>query len=146
MDALEILRNDHQKIRNLFILIREAESREEKRDIFDKIKDEFDMHSHVEETVLYPELSDYENVKELLEDAYEEHQEITDLLEEIDETDVEDEAMMDDDIEELIDNVEYHVAKEENELFPKVRQVMTPEDLERLAHHISDARNRLAAA
>ena len=153
MDALEILKSDHHKVRNLFELIRRSDSAEEKRDIFDRIKDELDLHSHLEETIFYPALADYDEVKELLEDSYEEHQEITDLLEEIDETDDEDEeaqggqgSMFDDDIEELIDNVEYHVNKEEAELFPIVRRILSQADLDRLGALLSDSRQKLAAA
>ncbi|HLE01800.1 MAG TPA: hemerythrin domain-containing protein [Bdellovibrionota bacterium] len=146
MDALQLLRTDHEKIRALFNDIRHADSKELKREIFDRIKDDLDLHAHIEETVFYPAFADRDEFEEIIDESYDEHQEMTDLLEEIDETDIDDETLFDDDIEELAENFEYHVSKEEAEFFPIVGRALTKSQLEDLGRLLDEARQKLAAA
>ena len=84
MNALEILKQDHQKVKELFQEARRGEQNKRK-DIFDKIDTELEIHAHIEETVFYPALEEHEELKDMVAEALEEHQEVKTLLEEIEE-------------------------------------------------------------
>ena len=124
----------------------QIEALDAKRKIFEQLKDDLDFHCHLEETILYPALNHRAELRELLEEFYDEHQEITDVLEEIDESDDEEEAMFEDDMDELEECVEFHLQREETELFPQVLQVLGGPRLQQVSNALEDARQKLAVA
>ena len=109
------------------------------------------MHSYVEETILYPVFSRREGFREMIEEAFDEHQEIKDLLEEMEMTfsqahDTEDEIdQIDDKFDELMDTFEHHVDEEENELFPRIREVTDHRQLELIGTQLEAAKEDHAA-
>jgi hemerythrin superfamily protein len=125
MNALEILKQDHQKVKELFQEARRSEQNKRK-DIFDKIDTELEIHAHIEETVFYPALEEHEELKDMVAEALEEHQEVKTLLEEIEELGPEGHDFGGK-LQELMENVEHHVEEEEGEMFPKVREVFDDE-------------------
>ncbi|OFZ01643.1 MAG: hypothetical protein A2Z97_04055 [Bdellovibrionales bacterium GWB1_52_6] len=129
----------------MFDQMRRIEALDAKRELFERIKDELDFHCHLEETILYPALNGAE-FRDLLEEFYDEHQEITDILEEIDESDDEEAAMFEDDMDELMDCVEFHISREESELFAEVLRVLDGPRLAQLAAALEDSREKLAVA
>ena len=54
-DALDLLKEDHERVQKLFD---EVKSSDEKRHpaLFERIKKELDVHAHIEEAILYPNL------------------------------------------------------------------------------------------
>jgi hypothetical protein len=54
MNALEILKQDHQKVKQLFQEATHASDQRKRKEIFDKIDTELEIHAHIEETVFYP--------------------------------------------------------------------------------------------
>ena len=55
MDALQILEQDHRKVKILFREIKDANDPSKKKELFDKIDGELETHTHIEETVFYPQ-------------------------------------------------------------------------------------------
>src|SRR6266478_7531138 len=127
MNALEILKQDHQKVKELFQEARRGEQNKRK-DIFDKIDTELEIHAHIEETVFYPALEEHEELKDMVAEALEEHQEVKTLLEEIEELGPESHDFGAR-LQELMENVEHHVEEEEGEMFAKVRKFSMRESL-----------------
>lgn len=147
MDALQILREDHEKLKGLFERIEEAEDDADRRSIFEELRDEILAHSFVEETVFYPAFSPFESFAELLEDSIDDHHEMKELLEEMEDIvpvdvlagqDAESGEFLDQ-LEDLRDLVEEHIETEELELFPRVADVLNSEELERLGRLTFDA-------
>jgi hemerythrin superfamily protein len=138
MNALEILKQDHQKVKELFQEARRGEQNKRK-DIFDKIDTELEIHAHIEETVFYPALEEHEELKDMVAEALEEHQEVKTLLEEIEELGPESHDFGAR-LQELMENVEHHVEEEESEMFPKVREVFDEEELEELGNQLNSAK------
>jgi hemerythrin superfamily protein len=138
MNALEILKQDHQKVKELFQEARRGEQNKRK-DIFDKIDTELEIHAHIEETVFYPALEEHEELKDMVAEALEEHQEVKTLLEEIEELGPEGHDFGGK-LQELMENVEHHVEEEEGEMFPKVREVFDEEELEELGNQLNSAK------
>src|SRR5512147_317805 len=119
MNALDILKQDHQTVKGLFQEITRASDQKQRRDLFDKIDTELEIHAHIEETIFYPALEQHEELADMVAEALEEHQQVKGLLEEIEEagTDSHDFGAK---LQELMENVEHHVKEEEGEMFPKV--------------------------
>jgi hemerythrin superfamily protein len=115
MDALELLKQDHQAVKSLFDQIDDAEDAKQRKKLFDQIDTELNIHAHIEETVFYPEMQKIDDLKDMVAEALEEHQEVKTLLEEIEGLDPEGEQFSAS-LEELMENVEHHVAEEEDEI------------------------------
>ena len=141
MDALELLKQDHQAVKDLFDQIDDAEDGKQRKKLFDQIDTQLNIHAHIEETVFYPEMQKIDQLKDMVEEALAEHQEVKTLLEEIEGLDPEAEQFSAS-LEELMENVEHHVAEEEDEMFPKVRERCDQATLDRLGDQLESAKGK----
>ena len=139
MNALEILKQDHQKVKQLFKEATHASDPHKRKDLFDKIDTELEIHAHIEETVFYPALEQHKELQDMVAEALEEHQEVKTLLEEIEELGSESHEFGGK-LQELMENVEHHVAEEEGEMFPKVREVFDERELNEIARQLNSAK------
>jgi hypothetical protein len=138
MDALQLLHEDHEKVKKLFLQAEDAEGDELQR-ICSQIKNELEIHAHIEETIFYPAMEKYDDLKEMVAESREEHQEIKDLLQEISSDDEELESKL----EELMEVVEHHAEdEEEGQMFPKVRQLVAASELEHLGQQLENAKSQ----
>ena len=142
MNALELLRQDHQKVKGLFQQAQAANDPAQRKKIFDQIDSELETHTHIEETVFYPAVEEHEELKDMVEEALDEHEDVKALLEEIEDLDEDDRAEFDAKLKELMENVEHHVREEEGEMFPKVLQVMDKGALEELGAELESAKGK----
>ena len=136
MDAFELLKNDHAKVSSLFDRIEPATDATTRQQLFTQLKQELTIHAHIEETILYPALKAASETRELTEEAYEEHQEVKDLLAELEATPPDSEEWSDM-IMELRENVEHHVEEEEGEMFTKAREVLSEQQLNEIGARMS---------
>jgi hemerythrin-like domain-containing protein len=139
MNALELLMEDHRKVRELFEQVKATESQKQHKQLFSKIKTELDTHTHIEEEVFYPTLKKYEEFKETVLEAIEEHFQMKTLLRAI-ERFSEGNERFDAKLKVLIDDVEHHVEEEEGELFPKVELQFSSEQLDELGIELEAAK------
>ena len=152
MDATELLEADHQKVRSLFEQIQNVDHFAEKRRIFALIRQELEVHSNIEEAVFYPLFATRDGLIEFIEGSYDDHQEVRDLLDEIQTvlfvvSDQEQYAeQVEDKLDELMELVEHHVEEEEDELFPKVRELLDAEELEQVGAELEAARSENLSA
>lgn len=79
MDAFALLKADHKKVAELFDLL-ETASGKRKLDVFKRIKSELEVHTHIEEAIFYPALEKPEETHDLTLEAYEEHKVVKTLL------------------------------------------------------------------
>jgi hemerythrin superfamily protein len=131
MDPFELLISDHRKVSELFEQIENDDDLSIQENTFARIKQELTVHAEIEETYLYPLVRQYEETEEMTDEALEEHQEVKQLLMELDEISPTHEDW-EDMIQELKDAVEHHVEEEENELFPKTKEVLNQETIDQL--------------
>ena len=139
MNALEVLKQDHQKVKGLFKEATGSPDQNKRKDLFDKIDTELEIHAHIEATVFYPALETHEELKDLVAKALEEHQEVKIMLEELEELGSESHDFGSK-LQELIESVEHHVEEEEGEMFPKVREVFDESQLEQLGQELESAK------
>ncbi|MCA1564488.1 MAG: hemerythrin domain-containing protein [Acidobacteria bacterium] len=136
MDAFELLKNDHAKVSSLFDRIEPATDAATRQQLFAQLKQELDIHAHIEETILYPALKAAAETRDITEEAYEEHQEVKDLLNELEATPADSEEWSDM-IMELRENVEHHVEEEEGEMFTQAREVLSEQQLNEIGARMS---------
>jgi hypothetical protein len=138
MDALELLKQDHKNVKDLFEQAEEAEG-DELEKICERIKNELEMHAHIEETIFYPAMEKHDELKDMVQEAREEHQEIKSLLEEMSS----DQDEIESKLEELMETVEHHAEdEEEGEMFPKIRELVDAQELQRLGEQLQTAKGQ----
>jgi hemerythrin superfamily protein len=139
MNALEVLKQDHQKVKGLFQEIRQATDEAKRKEIFDKIDTELEIHAHIEETVFYPAIEEHEEFKGMVAEALEEHKKAKTLLSELEEVGAESHEF-DSKLQQLMEAVEYHVEEEEGEMFSKIRELLEEDGLEQLGQDLESAK------
>lgn len=141
MDALELLKEDHQKVKELFDEAEGTEDQKEKDRIFTEIQSELETHARIEETVFYPAMQEHEELKDMVLESIEEHRQIKTLLKEIDNLKSESEKF-EPKLKVLMENVEHHAEEEEEgKMFPKIREICSQEDLDELGQELEAAKN-----
>ena len=132
MDAITLLRSDHDAAERLFKRFEKLGERanKAKRDAVDRMIEVLTVHAAIEEQVFYPAVRkivpDLED--EVLE-GLEEHHVVKWTLAELDGMDPHAERF-DAKVTVLIESVRRHVNEEEETLFPRVRQALGRKDLQ----------------
>jgi hypothetical protein len=135
MNILELLKADHEKVAELFAKVEATESFKQHQQLFGKIKTELEMHTHIEETILYPVLEEHEELKDLVLEAFEEHKQVKTLMREISAL-VEGSEKFDAKLKVMGENIEHHVGEEEKEMFPKVAWLLSQQKLEQMGEEM----------
>ena len=143
MNALELLKQDHQKVAELFKQVEATEDRKKHQQLFEQIKTELETHTYIEETVLYPDFEKHEELKDITLEAYEEHKQIKTLLREITALS-EGSERFDAKLKVMGENVEHHVEEEENEMFPQVKQLYERAQLDQLGQQLEAAKKEFS--
>lgn len=142
MDVLELLKRDHQKVKQLLEQGQKTEDKKRMKQLFKEIKTELETHTRVEETIFYPALEEHEELKDMVLESLEEHKQVKTILREISRLTPSNERFMAK-FKVLKDDVEHHAEEEEEgKMFPKIRQVLESEELEQLGQEIEEAKNK----
>ena len=131
-NAIELLKTDHRKVETLFSKVKANEDGNNSA-TFKKIKEELDVHAHIEETIFYPHLLEKgdKELKKIVREGVEEHGQVKDLLVELSQLNGTSPTFKAK-ITVLMENVEHHVKEEENEMFEMVENQIPEETLQRL--------------
>ena len=124
MNALKLLKQDHHRIRKLFDDYDEArQGSGRKRDLAETIFRELELHRRLEEDVFYPAVSarGSEEIRELVIESLEEHQEVGALIEELRDLDPGGPGY-EQSFTELVESVQEHIEAEESEMFPQAEK------------------------
>jgi hemerythrin-like domain-containing protein len=146
MDAIELLKQDHRKVKALFSEFESTKGRpvDQRRKTAEGIVRELMVHETIEEQVFYPafkEAADKEG-KELVAESKEEHHVVDLIIEELQgvELGAEDfEAKM----KVLQENVEHHIDEEEKEMFPDAKKMLGEEKLQELGGVMAELKESL---
>src|ERR1043165_5626485 len=140
MDAFELLKADHKKVSGLFDEL-DAATGKAKLSVFQQIKTELELHTHIEEKIFYPALEKPEETHDLTLEAYEEHKMVKTLLTKLSGArTANDEWQAQAKV--LRENVEHHVDEEENELFDKADEALSDEEIEALGQQMEAEKAR----
>jgi hemerythrin superfamily protein len=132
MNAIELLKADHDKVEELFEQVKANEGGDNSA-VFEQIKSELDIHTHIEETIIYPQLIEDgdEDLKSIVLEGIEEHRQVKMFLRELAAL-ADDSEKFDPKMKVLMEDVEHHVQEEEGEMFPMVEEQFDDETLEEM--------------
>ncbi len=120
-DAINLLKADHDKVKDLFDMFEKAESMAEKKRLATEAIHELRMHATIEEELFYPAFRGREEVDQaLLNEADEEHHVAKLIIAELITMTSEDHFEAKFTV--LAENIKHHVKEEEHELFPQARK------------------------
>jgi iron-sulfur cluster repair protein YtfE (RIC family) len=141
MNALDLLKTDHQKVEELFKQAEAAGAGGDRSDIFVEIKANLQAHAYIEESIFYPALQNGGD-KALIELTCEALQEHTQAKMALGELSVVDDERFDALLTKLIEDVRHHVHEEEGEMFPMVEAQFDPNALELLGKQMEMEKER----
>jgi hypothetical protein len=139
MDAITMLKTDHDKVKKLLTELETTTERgvKTREELFATIKGELTIHEVIEEEIFYPALTSHPKAKDIVLEGYEEHHVVDLLMGELESLDVSDptwgaKALV------MKENVEHHIEEEEGEMFKQARQVFDRQELEDLGTRMAD--------
>jgi hemerythrin superfamily protein len=127
MSAIDLLESQHREVEKLFQKIEKASKGEEKMRLFEEIADKLAVHAAIEEHHFYPAVKE-KRTEDILLESVEEHLVIKRTIADLLKLDVGD-VQFDPKIKVLKEEVQHHVGEEENDLFPKVKKIMSADEL-----------------
>jgi hypothetical protein len=142
MDALELLKADHDKVKKMLTEGDETTERGEKTrtELFMRLKSELEVHERIEEEVFYPALKAHPKAKEIALEGYEEHHVVDQIMGELEATPVTDETWGAK-FTVAKENLEHHIEEEEGEMFTKARQAFSKQELEELGARMQELKD-----
>jgi hemerythrin superfamily protein len=135
INALDLLMEQHTEVDRLIEKIEKADRPELKRELFVQLADKVAAHATIEEKLFYPSVM-AKQTHELLLESVEEHLAVKRVLADMLALDVEDEHF-DAKLTVMKELLRHHAHdEEEGELFPKVRKLLSSDELAGLGNEL----------
>lgn len=139
-DVTQILTTDHKEMLALLAQLEQTVDPEQRRDIIDTVTAEVMRHAVAEEMYVYPAIEErVPNGTAAVEHDKEEHEEIVQVMKQLEELDSRDAAFMERALV-LKDLISHHGKHEEEEQFPQLRAHVAAEDLLELGRKVENAK------
>ncbi|SCX98007.1 Hemerythrin HHE cation binding domain-containing protein [Nonlabens sp. Hel1_33_55] len=133
MNIFEALREDHEIQRTLIDkLVKTSGDNELRRNMFDKLKHELEIHADAEERHFYVSLIEADLTQEKARHSIAEHHEMDELVEKLEETDMSSPAWLTY-MKQLAEKVEHHLDEEEQEVFQLAGKALKEKEKTQLA-------------
>jgi len=139
-DVIEILSADHREVEALFTELetlmgtRGGTDDELRKDLVDQVTIELVRHAVAEEVAVYPAVKDRVSAEEA-ERAKREHAEAEQTMKRLETLGPNDESFASE-LRTLMREIRTHVAEEEGEMFPRMRELMTRDELVELGGRV----------
>lgn len=147
MDAIQLLKDDHETVRKLLEKLTATTERASKtrEDLLEKIGEELRIHTAIEEEIFYPAFRDADGSKHpvMVAEAREEHRAVEELVlpdlrkTEPTSTEFSGRAKV------LKELVEHHADEEEEDMFPRMRKVLGKDELAELGERMQARKREL---
>ena len=121
------------------------EKKDDRQKFFPELDRELSVHAEIEEKIFYPATKEAEPTRDLVLESIEEHKQIKMVLADLEQTDKTTDVWGAA-LKVLQEDVMHHVGEEENELFPKVKKVLSKQQLEDLGTRMETLKMQLLAA
>lgn len=146
MKITVLLKKDHDIVKSFFSAYGKANGRGQngRKELFEEIRREIMIHSQMETEIFYPALRGTASTigEELVASAVEEHNAIEKLLRELANMNVQD-RQFDTKMNDLIERVNSHIDKEEEDIFDEARKNLPEYRLEELGLELEERRKIL---
>ena len=137
MNAIELLKEQHREVEDLFAQIERAEQQSEQTRLFQELAAKLVGHDAIEREIFYPACEEVVGLSDELGEALVEHGVVEFSLYQADQAagkpDFEFKLTV---LKELL---KHHIEEEEREFFPKVQKALGDEKLDSLAEELEDA-------
>jgi hemerythrin superfamily protein len=142
MDALELLMQDHKKVKGLLTSAKNTEDKKQLKQLFKEIKSELETHTRIEESIFYPSMEEHEELKDMVSESLEEHRQVKTILRELSRATPGTDKFKAK-LKVLIDDVKHHAEEEEEgKMFPQVREIIDAQELEELGEELETAKHK----
>jgi len=141
MDAISLLKQDHQKVRQLLKRLQSNGTEE----LLSQIENQLKVHTQIEEEIFYPAFKESlrsQKDEHLYYEALEEHHLVDVVLPEI-KSESEGSSEFEAKAKVLKDVVEHHAEEEETQMFPKARKAMGTARLRQLGEELKERKQQL---
>jgi iron-sulfur cluster repair protein YtfE (RIC family) len=159
MDAITLIKKDHDKVEELFArydggggltgLVKRITGNvpvRQKTTALEGICRELDVHARIEEDILYPALrkTGDPELQRQVDESIREHARVKDLVGKLRTRTGEPDADTDAMVSELQQCVDHHVREEENEMFPRMEEVVPEPERRELGRQLQERKRTLA--
>lgn len=146
MDAIQLLKDDHDKVKKILEDLGSTTERgvKTREELFTKVKRELEVHESIEEEIFYPALKEHPKAKDIVLEGYEEHHVVDMVMAEIADLPFDDETWGAK-CTVMKENVEHHIEEEEGDMFKKARDAFSKEELEDLGTRMQARKEQLLA-
>ncbi|MFN2489529.1 MAG: hemerythrin domain-containing protein [Actinomycetota bacterium] len=144
MDALELLKDDHDRVKELLEDLESVDATRRRTELFTRVRKEMEVHESIEEEIFYPALKEHPKAREIVLEGYEEHHVVDELMGEISELSADDERWTAK-LTVMKENLEHHIEEEEEDMFSTARDVFSDDELAELGARMSDRKSELQA-
>jgi hypothetical protein len=145
VNPIQMLKEDHKKVQELFKKFEDTEDVREKKEIAMQAIRELKVHAAIEEEIFYPNMREHAEEKEdrkILNEALEEHHVVHLLIDELETMDSDDEQF-EAKFMVLAENVKHHIKEEESEMLPQAEETEEESELEKLGEEMSERKLEL---
>jgi len=148
MDAIQLLKADHKKVRELLddLAGTTARGAKTRATLLGKITTELEVHTKIEDEIFYPafkEAGEKNGDSQMVFEAYEEHRAVGDLvLPDLNKTPPGSEQFSGR-AKVLKELVEHHIEEEEGDMFPRAKALMSKEQLKTLGDKLAMRKQEL---
>lgn len=146
MNALELLKEDHERVSTLFEEFK-ADEDGDHTELFEEISAELEAHTHIEETIFYPKMKEKgdDELRKIILEGIEEHRQVKMFLGEIASLKGTSEKF-NAKLKVLIEDVEHHVEEEEGEMFPLIEEQFEEDELEQIGAELQAEKKKVQKA
>ncbi len=139
MNAIELLKADHDKVKKMLAEGEETTERAEKTrtELLAELKAEMLIHERIEEEIFYPALKEHPKARDIALEGYEEHHVVDEIMGELESVPVTDETWIAK-FKVMKENIEHHIEEEEGEMFKIARQVFSDQEIENLGSRMQE--------
>lgn len=124
MDAVQLLLDDHEKVRQLFRQFQSTGQGAQQEGVGQHILAELEAHSKIEEEIFYPAVRQQVNALQgIVTHSYEEHAEVDQLIAQLKTMQASDPAYTST-FQKMMQSVEHHVQEEETGMLPQAREAL----------------------
>lgn len=141
-DPIQIIMQDHSKIRQMLSNMNENQgsNAEQGRKKFKELKDFLTKHETMEQKVWYPELEKHKDLKDIISKLKKEEKDASSELNKL--SSVKNDQEWVKGFQKLKSDVESHAEDEETNLFPKVKQSVDQQTLNKIATKMMEYRKK----
>ncbi|MBX3300686.1 MAG: hemerythrin domain-containing protein [Nitrospira sp.] len=140
VNALELLKEDHREVEQLFTSFEEADGRS-RQGIADKVLKALEIHTKIEESLVYPAIREATGEEDMVDEANEEHHVVGLLIKELHKMKASAKGYKTK-FKVLSELVKHHIEEEEKEMFPETEQADI--DWEELGQEAMSIKERMA--